>query len=1242
MGKLLRTPRDTWQATNGTPAVQRSLFEDAVDDAPPDWRERQQALDITQSWVVEAPAGSGKTGLLIQRFLKLLGMGSVAQPEEVLAITFTRAATEELRERVLAELEDARQGTTFAGAFATETRHLAMEVLAQDQRLQWSLVENPRRLNIRTIDSVCGEITNSLPLLSGGAARTIANDPAVLYREAAHRTVLRLGSGEAPIDASLRDLLLHRDGNVAELEALLASLLASREQWFGVLPGAGKPLADSDLEQHVRPRLDRALEEVVRAELEALRKLFPEHLLQQLSHAAATMSALPGYADGPSPMRACEDRWSPPAADAADLEHWRALLHLLVTKDGRWRTNLGSNILRFHLRPPDKEILRDIVASLGGHPRLLERIQRFPKLPPACFPSDQWIVGKALFHVLRQAVADLGDIFESRGECDFAEVAIRAREALAGAGAAKLRTGPGGGSLQHLLVDEVQDTSSSQYQILSLLTQGWDGTQQTAFLVGDPKQSIYMFRQARVESFLQMLQTGLLGQLPLGVIRLTANFRSQAGLVRQFNDDFSQIFAAEDAGLPSVPAISFGAAQPVRASSETSEGRRWHLHLNPGGGADDESSDPDESSEWGPALAWQHLSRHQHARTIREIILRWRSRPLPPGRSKLWKIAVLVRARQHLREVVTALRGRPGEPAIPFRAVKVEALGERMEVQDLLSLTRALLHPADRVAWFATLRAPWCGLELWELYRLSGSEDPHLNRLPLDVLLDRHAGLLPEASRIRLDRVRQLLRTAAGRLTELPLAELVERTWRSLGGDAALDEGEMQHAAQFFGLLSQLEEQTGSVDLELLRRNAAKLFAETPAEEGAVDLMTIHEAKGLEWDVVFVPQMERLTSANTHDLLTWEELPGLPPDAAPVMLAPIRRRGDVSEPLGEYLRSLAREREAAERKRLFYVASTRAREELHLFASPERSAGGEVAPKSGSLLSAAWSAVPVEKLTLVQEAISPAPRVIESLAASEEAEPAAAVTEIQRLPADFNPAIRLASCTDTLVAPPPPPPAALQSIDLQPGSLRSRSAGTAAHALLELASERVAKGHAPEELLKDLPGWKDRAAALLRAGGVASRELPGAVAEVLLAVRNTLTDAVGQWLLRDHPSAQTEWSAISWRKSRDAIRVDRLFVAGPQPRSTGDSCLWLVDYKTASLRPGSGSPRELAEFLAAERRHYEPQLQRYAQATSGYGGTASTRVALFYPLLREFVWWDPFPEPDSPPVDQAAYPAVPL
>ena len=111
-------------------------------------------------------------------------------------------------------------------------------------------------------------------------------------------------------------------------------------------------------------------------------------------------------------------------------------------------------------------------------------------------------------------------VFAERGECDFAELGLLAKTALRREGGVHDLEAALGMKLQHLLVDEMQDTSTSQYELIELLTQSWDGHSQTVFLVGDPKQSIYLFRQARVERFVRTMLTEQLGDLPVGCLRL--------------------------------------------------------------------------------------------------------------------------------------------------------------------------------------------------------------------------------------------------------------------------------------------------------------------------------------------------------------------------------------------------------------------------------------------------------------------------------------------------------------------------------------------------------------------------------------------------------------------------------------------------------------------------------------------------------------------------------------------------
>jgi len=1194
---------------------------------PPDAAERVRALDIRRSWIVEAPAGSGKTGLLIQRYMKLLADETVATPEQVLAITFTNKATAELRERVVSQLEAAAKGEETQGEFDRATRPMALAVLERDKALGWELVAQPERLNIRTIDSVCAEIARSLPVLSGsGGRQSPVEDAGPLYALAARRTFALLGGEDEGLDRALRLVLLHRDGDLANCERLLGEMLGRRDQWADLVPlGFSRDALAFDeayLDGTVLPRLERALELVVCAAVGQVAKAMPRGVLERLTEAAAGMAHLDGYKGGQSPIALCSGREAVPGGEAVDLEHWRALLHLLVTpSNGTWRKSFAVNHLRVMVTKFEVEQLKKIVDDLRHREDLLAAIGALGVLPPARYPQDQWVVAKALFRVLSRALVELKLVFAERGECDFTEIALAARFALGrDAGEEEdldVLDAALGMRLQHLLVDEMQDTSSSQYELIERLTAGWDGYSQTVFLVGDPKQSIYLFRQARVERFLRTMRSLKLGELPLGCLRLTANFRSQAGLVEEFNGQFERIFpAGRDALHPEE--VPFVAASAVRGRAEGASGLTWHPEIVAAGAGSGREQ------------------RRKEALEVRAIVEEWRDparRPLPVGRNseaRAWKIAVLVRSRSHAVEIVRAFRDPELGEAVPFRAVEIDALKERPEVQDLFALTRALLHPADRVAWLATLRAPWCGFGLEDLYTLTGADDAAWAKRGLAEVIAERGHLLGEEATVRLQRLWPILEAARAMDGRVSTVERVERTWRSLGGDCFLSETELANARRYLELLDEVEQQDGVVDVAVLESRLGRLYAEASTEEGAVDLLTIHKAKGLEWDVVVVPALERVAGSDRTPLLSWIEVDSADEGAARVLLAPIHGKGMESTELRRWINGVQRGREDAERKRLLYVVCTRAREELHLFAAPSLSAKGEINPKADSLLRSAWPAV--KGLFVDVASVTPQSLFVEEAEGEEEdeyeglalaASGAAGEEELSllyRLPVEFDPEERLRGgqrlpygvissekdASDGL---------AREGFARPEGGFAARAFGNAVHALLEVIAERFAGGVAAASLQEELPDWMPRIVAVLRGEGLAPAQVERLTQRVLFALQTTLQDPQGAWLLGRRREAASEFALTSWENDRlRSVRVDRLFYAGAEPLVEGEGCLWIVDFKTTS-HGASG----VEEFLQKERETYAPQLEGYARVLRDEA--REVRLALYYPMLARLVWW---------------------
>jgi ATP-dependent helicase/nuclease subunit A len=1181
---------------------------------PPDWQERQRALDTQRSWIVEAPAGSGKTGLLIQRYLKLLGDESVEQPEQVLAITFTVKATAEMRERVLAQLEAAERGDGFKSGseFERETRRLALAVLERDRLLGWKLLERPVRLQILTIDSVCGKIARSLPVLSGSGGRPMPiEDPSAMYHEAARQTMMQLGGADAELDAALRLVMLHRDGSLADCERLLVQMLPWRNQWGELVPLLGSELNDAELDRTVLPRLEKALEQGICAGLTRLSQSVPGAMLQELVQLAGEMGHAEGYKGKPSPIATLAGMDDVPEGIASNLEQWMGLIHLVTTGGGEWRRAFNQHRLEFEVDKNDAARLRVLVNELREHDEMLEAIKRVKKLPPAVYPPEQWRVAKALFRVLSRALVELQLVFARSGECDFAQLGLLAKTALEHDGVRDLSEALGV-ELRHLLVDEMQDTSTSQYELIELLTQGWDGSSQTVFLVGDPKQSIYLFRQARVERFVRMMQTRVLGDVPLGSLHLTANFRSQAGLVDAFNEDFSLLFP-RDADAVDPEEVPYVEAQAVRgASADGARSVVWHPRIL-GAGEDVKEE--------------RRVQARREARQVREIIEDWRGRPLPEGRSEPWKIAVLVRSRNVLGEIVAEFKDQT-RGTIPFRAVDIEDLGEQQEVLDLFALTRALLHPADRVAWLAVLHAPWCGLGLADLHVLAGEDDDHWAERCIEDAVRERGDLLSEESCARLTRVWLVMQAAREHRAGLNVSQWVERTWRSLGGDASLNDREMANAKRYLQLLDEVEEQAGRMDLSLLKRRLDGLYASPSLAANAVDVMTIHKAKGLEWDVVIVPRMERRALVNRETLLNWCEIDSDDASTAHIVLAPIAERGEGSKKLNAWLRSLVGTRETAERKRLYYVACTRAREELHLFASPEVNAKGAIVPAKGSLLETAWPAAARHFVDVVAPAGSSAKMFmipskntgeegesfVGDLAAEVEEQPRRAL--LQRLPLGFDPKARFATgrrlsygetFNDTDSA----------AFDRPEGSFEARSFGNAVHAFLEVLTRRLAAGESAEALLSEIEGWSTRIAAVLRGDGLAPRAVGRLAGAVKTALGNTLRDTEGLWVVGRHAEASSEHGFISWEDRRRSVRLDRMFLGGERPLQDGSETLWIIDYKTATHgREG------LDGFLAREREKYREQMEAYARMMRESSPDGRLCVGLYYPMLPRLIWWE--------------------
>ena len=493
----------------------------------PDSAQREQALDPNRSFIVQSPAGSGKTELLIQRYLTLLG--TVSHPEVVIAITFTRKAAGEMRRRVMTALLNSEKECP-AEQHEALTWNLARKVRERSETRKWDLLKNPGRLGIQTIDALCAFIVRRMPWLSRlGGTPEIVEDAEELYREAARSTVELVESDDWSADVGA--LLSHVDNNFQTLEQLIAGMLARRDQWL-------RHIASADLESN-RAALERALRNVLQDAVTNIRKAIPEEKVAEIISitAAAGSNLVNNNREGLA--RACIDQTELPDADRFDA--WIGIMDTLLTKDGTWRKSLTVNNGFPTTDKTLKQQCMELLADLSENEALRISLDELRYLPDMKFSETQWKILESMVNILPVAVEKLRDVFRAQNAADFTEVSIAARRSLDDSSEPYTPNLGIDRRIDHILIDEFQDTSISQYSFLKALTSKWEsGDGRTVFAVGDPMQSIYRFREAEVGLFLKTCREGI-GGVAMELIRLSSNFRSGQGLVDWVNGTFSGV-----------------------------------------------------------------------------------------------------------------------------------------------------------------------------------------------------------------------------------------------------------------------------------------------------------------------------------------------------------------------------------------------------------------------------------------------------------------------------------------------------------------------------------------------------------------------------------------------------------------------------------------------------------------------------------------------------------------------------
>ncbi len=848
---------------------------------------RKKALCVSTSSIIEAGAGAGKTSLMVQRYFALLN--TVDKPEQVLFCTFTRAATQEMLVRVMDALSAAKNQPRPDNDYEQTTYDLAKSVVERDQLMNWGLLHNVSRMNILTLDGLAAKVAKQMPVLSGmGGDINVCEDAFPLYMSAG-MAVLEAVEDDGVISQDVERLMLHMDGNHQRAVELIAQMLSKRDQWLRHVVNA-EDVLDKDNIENV---LEGMVKDIHGNALNAISPFLPS-ILQLLDFAKSNLDI------GHLFHQATDDEESHLLASTAEL--------FLTAKN-----TLRKSITKAQGFPAGKEsaemkaLWKEI--SQGFTESNVAALASIRILPTPHYDERQWELLTSLFRVLLRSAAELKLVFNREGKVDFSEVSSRAIAGLSSSNVDRRVAQKLFSLFKHIIVDEVQDINRTQYQMIECLISEWDESlDNTLCLVGDPKQSIYRFREADVGLFLQAQKNGI-GNIQLERLELTTNFRSSPKIVDFNNRMYQRIFPdSVDIAKGAMPyAVSESAKQPTALDGIST----WCL------------SEPSEENE-----AILVSKAVQESKEIKNNA----------------SIAVLVRSRSHLRAVARRLK----KDGIPYQAVEIENISQKPAVQDLLSLTRAVLHPMDNIAWLSLLRSPVIGLDLKDLSVLFENlgEDAILERL-FDPIRKVN---LSEVGKVAINKISNVATWLMDYALSFDQITLIKAAWSQLEMAKGYNENDIDDIQSYFNLLEDYRD--SSIDITEIERRLERFYAKpNPDPEAAnVQLMTLHKSKGLEYDTVIMPSLGNRGHGEDPSLIMWHEFTDEDTGLPKMLIAPIKGRDE--DDIYQFMMDIEKSKSSLEKIRLLYVGTTRAKCRLYLIGSVPKSV-----PSSSSLFSPLWGSL---------------------------------------------------------------------------------------------------------------------------------------------------------------------------------------------------------------------------------------------------------------------------------------------
>ena len=842
-----------------------------------------RAFDPAASVFVSANAGAGKTSLLTGRVLSLLLHG--VEPSKILCLTFTKAAAGEMMGRVLSTLSewvmcDEQMLAAKLAAILGSTPEPWLQ--ARARTLFAKILEAPEGLRIQTIHGFCQSLLGRFPIEAGVSPHFSVMDGRTeqeLLAEARIRLFNNARRGDERLQPALRRLA--NELSETGLSSLISEIISNKRKFSALFAIAGIDI----LIEQVWKRLDAKPVDSF-ASLAAEHFIYNDAQLASLRTAARALIELGGKTD----LQTGEALAAYFSGDLRSHEQINNYAHAYFTEKGTPRKSMFTKALK------DDAL---VVALLAERERVLEFQKQWSAHQVAAHSADVLSIAEALLGLYEA-------IKRAHAQMDYDDLILTACRLLQQSGVAPWVLFKLDGGIDHILVDEAQDTSAEQWQIIDALTQeffsglGRSVAERSLFVVGDEKQSIYSFQGADPSALGRMQQMFKAriqaAAIDVHTIELTKSFRSAAEVLSVVDAIFAQEGARRglmftDSALAHTPTKTFPGMVEV-----------WPLAL------------PQEEGEYRYS-AGTILAR-QIAGTIKTWLDSGEKLASQDRAIRAGDIMVLVRTRTSFVDKLTRMLKKN---SVPVAGQDRMELGENLAVQDLIALGQILLLPEDDLTLAAVLKSPIFGLSEDGLFELAHGRGKHSLWDRLHMLQNARSEFasalkLLEDLRARADFIAPYELYAYLLDTEGARRRITGRMGEEYSDpiDEFLNQAllyEASHTPSLQGFIHWLSSSTSQIKRDMEQAH------------NAVRIMTVHGAKGLQAPIIFLPDTTELPKL--RESLLWHSEGGV---VLPLRSPSVAEMDEKSSAL----RAAMREAMLAEYRRLLYVALTRAEERIYV------------------------------------------------------------------------------------------------------------------------------------------------------------------------------------------------------------------------------------------------------------------------------------------------------------------------